>query len=142
TGGIMDIAIISEHASPISTIGGKDAGGQNIYVAQLAKHLAVLGHNVEVFTRKEHEDDPLVIDVDEGYRVVNVIAGPQKQIDKEKILPFMKDFSSFMKDYIRINHKNFDVIHANFWMSGIVALDLKKTLNIPFAITFHALGRV
>lgn len=27
-------------------------------------------------------------------------------------------------------------------MSGLIAADIKKTLNIPFVITFHALGRV
>lgn len=34
------IALISEHASPLAAIGGLDSGGQNIYVAQLAKQFA------------------------------------------------------------------------------------------------------
>lgn len=29
------IAIISDHASPLATIGGVDSGGQNVYVAQI-----------------------------------------------------------------------------------------------------------
>lgn len=138
----MEIAIISEHASPLSAIGGKDAGGQNIYVSQLAKHLVLLGHQVEVFTRKESEEVPLIVETEDGYRVINVIAGPQRPMDKEKILPFMNDFSRFIVDYLNKHQKKIDVIHANFWMSGIVAMELKKELKIPFAITFHALGRV
>src|SRR3954468_14632612 len=47
------IAIISEHASPLACIGGVDAGGQNIYVAHVARQLGRLGHAVDVFTRRE-----------------------------------------------------------------------------------------
>ena len=35
------IAMISEHASPLAMLGGVDAGGQNVYVGQLARHLNV-----------------------------------------------------------------------------------------------------
>src|SRR5690606_33568980 len=36
----------------------------------------------------------------------------------------------------------YDLVHANFWMSGLVAAELKQRLGVPFAITFHALGKV
>ena len=42
------IALISEHASPLAAVGGIDAGGQNIYVAHVAKQLANAGHKVDV----------------------------------------------------------------------------------------------
>lgn len=138
----MDIAIISEHASPLGAIGGTDAGGQNVYVAQIAKNLASLGHRVEVFTRKESIDDPIYIDLEEGYRVVNVPAGPQIKIPKEEILPLMEEFYRYLKDYIEVRDRKFDIVHANFWMSGLLAMRIKDDFNIPFAVTFHALGRV
>lgn len=37
------IALISEHASPLAVLGGVDAGGQNVYVAHVARQLAVRG---------------------------------------------------------------------------------------------------
>lgn len=138
----MDIAIISEHASPIGALGGKDAGGQNVYVAQLATHLARKGHTVEVFTRRESSVLPMVQDLKEGFRLVNVPAGPARTIAKEKLLPYMASFTNFVLSYISKRNKKFDIIHSNFWMSGLIAADIKKTLNIPFVITFHALGRV
>jgi D-inositol-3-phosphate glycosyltransferase len=52
----MRVALISEHASPLATIGGVDCGGQNVYVAQFAQNLARMGHHVDVFTRR---DDPV-----------------------------------------------------------------------------------
>src|SRR5690606_13401779 len=30
----------------------------------------------------------------------------------------------------------------NFWMSGMTARELKRRFDIPFIITFHALGKV
>ena len=39
----MRIAMVSEHASPLATLGGVDAGGQNVHVAALATALAAGG---------------------------------------------------------------------------------------------------
>lgn len=138
----MDIVIISEHASPIEALGGKDAGGQNVYVAQLAKELVKLGHRVEVFTRKESSDAPMIQDLSAGFRLINVPAGPSEPIPKEKILPYMDVFTSFMLSYLKERKSQFDIIHANFFMSALVAADLKKLTGIPFITTFHALGKV
>ena len=39
----MKIAMVSEHASPLATVGGADAGGQNVHVAALSLALAAQG---------------------------------------------------------------------------------------------------
>ena len=52
------IALISEHASPLGFFGGTDSGGQNVYVGQVAKHLAAIGYWVDVFTRRDRPDLP------------------------------------------------------------------------------------
>jgi glycosyltransferase involved in cell wall biosynthesis len=36
----------------------------------------------------------------------------------------------------------YDIVHANFFMSGMVAQQVKQTLGIPYIITFHALGLI
>ncbi len=135
------IAIVSEHASPIATLGGVDNGGQNVYVAQVAKYLAALGHQVDVFTRRDSAELEAIFPWENGVRVIHVPAGPAKYISKEEMLPYMRDFTSFMINFIR-REGAYDLIHANFWMSGLVALNVKRKLGIPYAITFHALGRV
>jgi glycosyltransferase involved in cell wall biosynthesis len=63
-------------------------------------------------------------------------------VRKEDLLPYMKDFTDYMLKFCRCQRKAYDLIHANFWMSGLVAAELKRQLGIPFVITFHALGRV
>ena len=48
----MRIDMISEHASPLTAIGGADSGGQNVHVAELARALGARGHHVTVYTRR------------------------------------------------------------------------------------------
>lgn len=132
--------MISEHASPLATLGGVDSGGQNVYVAQIARHLGRLGHRVDVFTRRDAPDQPLVRTWHPGVRVVNVPAGPPRFVRKEDLLPHMGEFLSFMEVFCA--ERRYDMVHANFWMSGLVACGLKRSLRLPFVVTFHALGRV
>ncbi|WP_081909115.1 glycosyltransferase [Deinococcus sp. YIM 77859] len=135
------IALISEHASPLAALGGTDAGGQNVYVAQVARHLARLGYAVDVFTRRDAPHLPEVLEWVPGVRVVHVPAGPAAAIPKEHLLPLMPDFTRLMADFLT-REGGYDLLHANFWMSGLVAADLGRQLGLPFVITFHALGKV
>ena len=48
---------ISEHASPLALLGGADGGGQNVYVDQIAKHLASSGQEVDILTRRDRHED-------------------------------------------------------------------------------------
>jgi D-inositol-3-phosphate glycosyltransferase len=136
------IALISEHASPLAVLGGVDAGGQNVYVGQLARHLVQIGYDVDVFTRRDREALPEVAEWVDGVRIVNVPAGPPESVPKERRLPWMNDFAMHIVRFCRREPAPYDLVHANFWMSGLVACEIKRSLGIPFVITFHALGRV
>src|SRR4051794_8442943 len=136
------IALISEHASPLSVLGGVDSGGQNVYVGQVAKQLAELGYDVDVFTRRDCERLPEIAEWESGIRIVHVPAGPPAFLRKEDMLPYMDDFTAYMLRFCQCQPECYDLVHANFWMSGQVACELKKALGVPFVITFHALGRV
>jgi glycosyltransferase involved in cell wall biosynthesis len=132
--------MISDHASPLAAVGGIDSGGQNIYVAETARHLAARGCLVDVFTRKDQPDLPEVVDWLPGVRVVHVPAGPAAFVRKEDILPSIPEFAAFVERFAA--EQRYDVVHAHFFMSGLVALQLKAALGLPFVITFHALGLV
>lgn len=136
------VALISEHASPLASPGGVDSGGQNVYVAHLARCLVARGYAVDVFTRRDAPDLPEVLEWAPGVRVVHVPAGPPAPASKEHLLPYMEAFTAFMLRFIAERGTAYDIIHANFWMSGLVAADLKRATGVPFVITFHALGRV
>jgi hypothetical protein len=136
----LRIVMISEHASPLAAVGGVDAGGQNIYVAQVSRSLARLGHQVDVLTRRDNPHVAASVNMSPGVRVTHIDAGPASFVPKEALLPHMADFARSALGFVR--RGTFDVIHAHFFMSGMVAQQLARTLGIPFVITFHALGRV
>ena len=136
------IALISEHASPLSILGGVDCGGQNLYVGQVAKGLASLGYDVDVFTRRDSELLPETAEWVNGVRIIHVPAGPAHFVRKEELFPYMDEFTRYVLKFCRCQRKAYDLIHANFWMSGFVAANIKQALGIPFVVTFHALGRV
>ena len=134
--------MISEHASPLAALGGEDSGGQNVYVAELARRLGARGHRVDVFTRRDNALLPAVVPLERGVRVVNLPAGPAKNVPKDDLLPFMGEFREAFYRFARNESAAYDLVHANFWMSGWVACEAKRDLGLPFAQTFHALGEI
>ncbi len=134
--------MISEHASPLAALGGEDSGGQNVYVAELARRLGTMGHEVDVFTRQDNPLLPEVVPFAEEVRVINLPAGPAKRIPKDDLFPYMARFRDAFYRFAREEPTAYDLVHANFWMSGWVACEAKRDLGLPFAQTFHALGAI
>jgi glycosyltransferase involved in cell wall biosynthesis len=132
--------MVSEHASPLATLGTVDAGGQNVHVAALAGALADLGHNVVVHTRRDRGDLPRFVPFRDGVTVHHVDAGPAEPIPKDDLFPYMDEFG----DELAASWEELrpDVVHSHFWMSGPAALRGARELGIPVAHTFHALGIV
>ncbi|MEV6661399.1 glycosyltransferase [Nocardia fluminea] len=136
----MKIAMVSEHASPLATLGGVDAGGQNVHVAELSAALRRQGHDVTVYTRRDSAHAPHSVTTAPGYRVVHVPAGPARPLPKDELLPYMGEFGEVMREHWRTDRP--DVVHAHFWMSGLAALAAARGTDIPVVQTFHALGVV
>lgn len=136
------IAFISEHASPITLLGGVDAGGQNVYVAELARNLVKLNYTVDIFTRSVDPGTPRIINWLQDIRVIHLDAGPAKYIAKESLLPYMTEFRENLIRFMNAEGTRYDIIHATFWMSALVAMELKLLFSIPFIVTFHSLGRI
>ncbi|MFJ4219408.1 glycosyltransferase [Curtobacterium luteum] len=143
----MKIAMVSEHASPLATLGGVDAGGQNVHVAELSGALADRGHQVTVYTRRDAADLPVRVLLRPGVEVVHVDAGPARTVPKDELFPFMGTFATVLAAEWFVDRP--DVVHAHFWMSGHAALEAVAQVQartggvrIPVAQTFHALGVV
>jgi D-inositol-3-phosphate glycosyltransferase len=138
----LRVAMISEHASPLAAPGGVDCGGQNVYVGSLATELARTGHQVDIFTRRDAPAQRQLVHWREGVRVVQVPAGPPRHVPKEALLPCIDSFARHVARFARRQALPYDIAHANFFMSGMVAQELRHELGLPFVITFHALGHV
>lgn len=136
------IAFISDHASPLAALGGVDTGGQNVYVGELAKHLVRKGYEIDIFTRWENSHLPQCLQWINGVRIIHIEAGPCATVAKENLLPFMQEFTDNMITFIQSENIAYKLVHANFFMSALVAAELKKKLQLPFVVTFHALGHI
>ncbi|MEU1211644.1 glycosyltransferase [Streptomyces sp. NPDC005791] len=134
------VALVSEHASPLAALGGPDAGGQNVYVAQLARKLVLRGHDVTVYTRRDSTDAPVTVRTPQGVKVVHVPAGPPTAVPKDELFAHMPEFGAHLARMWR--HTQPDVVHAHFWMSGLAALTGARNTDIPVVQTYHALGTV
>ncbi len=138
--GVLSIALVSEHASPLAALGGVDAGGQNVHVACLAGALADRGHRVTVYTRRDARDLPDRVALRDGVEVHHVPAGPPEHIPKDELLPYMGDFGRHLARIWRTRPP--DLAHSHFWMSGLAALRAVGELGLPLLHTYHALGTV
>jgi glycosyltransferase involved in cell wall biosynthesis len=136
----MRIALVSEHASPLSAVGGVDAGGQNVHVDALAGELSAAGHAVTVFTRRDSEQLPERVTAPGGYEVAHVPAGPARAVPKDDLLQHMPAFARYLEQ--QWTAEPVDVVHAHFWMSGIASVRAARRVDIPVLQTFHALGTV
>lgn len=137
----MRVAIISYHTCPLATLGGKDTGGMNVYVRELAKQLGRIGIGVDVFTRSQDEHVPHVIhDLGYGNRVIHVPAGPEKPLPKKELAAFIPDFVHYILDFAEQKNVAYDLLHTHYWMSGIAGRDLKSAWKIPMVHMFHTLG--
>ncbi|MFI0449959.1 glycosyltransferase [Actinomadura sp. 6N118] len=141
----MKIAMVSEHASPLAAIdglGGADAGGQNVFVADLAAELGRQGHHVTVYTRRDAAGLPSRVRLAPGVTVEHVPAGPPEPVPKDRLLPYMPDFGRYLAE--RWSNAPPDIAHAHFWMSGLAAIQAADALTprLPVVQTYHALGTV
>jgi glycosyltransferase involved in cell wall biosynthesis len=142
----MRIALVSEHASPLATIGGVDAGGQNVHVAALATALGAAGHVVDVYTRRDDPATPERVAFAPNVTVIPVTAGPATVVPKDDLLPLMGEFADVLADAWIADRP--DVVHGHFWMSGMATLDAAARVDLelgghlPVVQTFHALGVV
>ena len=135
----MRIAMVSEHASPLAALGGVDAGGQNVHVAELAGELAARGHDVTVFTRRDSTSLPERVQA-HGYTVEHVDAGPPAEVPKDELLGHMRGFAADLAS--RLARRPADLVHTHFWMSGLAARWALEGQAVPHVHTFHALGVV
>ena len=112
----------------IGTCHAEDTGG------------AIIGYRVDVFTRRDAPDQPHVVELADGVRVIHVAAGPPAPMPKDDLWPHMPEFRDGVLRWVRDSGTGYRLIHANFWMSGWAALALRDRLGIPVVQIFHAMG--
>ena len=132
--------MISLHTSPLLQPGAGDSGGMNVYVREVASALAQAGVECTTYTRADRPGLPDEVPVEPGHRVVHVPAGPY-DLPKEALADELDVFTEGVLDHVR-SGPAVDVVHGNYWLSGVVGHRLKHELDVPLVSTFHTLARV
>lgn len=140
TGSVQRVAVLSLHTSPLAQPGSGDSGGMNVYVRELVSALAQGGVDCTTYTRASRPGLPEVVQVEPGHRVVHVPAGPF-DLPKEALSTVVDEFSDVVVGHLE-NDFPADVLHANYWLSGLVAHRIKHERDLPFVSTFHTLAKV
>ena len=111
----------------------------NVYVRELVSALAQAGVDCRVYVRAWTEDLPERVSVEPGFEVVHVPAGPPKLV-KEDLPSHVDEYA----DWVAKDFEDYrpDVIHANYWLSGVAGRILKQRFDLPLLTTFHTLARV
>lgn len=127
----MKILQISFHTAPFSNVGKYDSGGLNIYVEKISEHLSK-NNNVTVVTAEKADSfkkNNLV------FHSLNLF---EKELSTEKKEKYLIDFKKKLDETFDL--KSFDVIHAHYWLSGLIAKEIAEESNLPFIFTSHSLG--
>lgn len=131
--------IISLHTSPLTQAGSGDSGGMNVYIREVVSSLAQVGVTCDVFVRRWSTELAEIVDVEPGFRVIHVPAGAP-DLPKSELPGIVDEFTEWMREWL--SEHPVDILHANYWLSGVVGHRLKHPLELPLVTTFHTLARV
>jgi D-inositol-3-phosphate glycosyltransferase len=130
------------HTSPLAQPGSGDGGGMNVYVRELSSALVRAGVDCDVYTRASEPGLADVVEVEPGFRVHNVLAGPPEAVAKDHLPELVDEFTAGVRRRMETSPAVPGLIHANYWLSGVAGHSLKHDLNLPLVSTFHTLARV
>jgi D-inositol-3-phosphate glycosyltransferase len=138
----LRVAMLSVHTCPLAALGGKETGGMNVYVRALARELGRMGVVTDVFTRSQNPAIPRVVRLADGARVIHLPAGAETPMAREKIHDHLDEFIDGVEAWRITQDLDYDLVHAHYWLSGVVALTLGERWSVPVVQMFHTLARL
>jgi len=136
----MRLAMISFHTPPSAPLGEGKAGGMNAYILGLGQELARRGIEVDCFTRIQDEKTPTTVPVSPGMRMISLPAGPPIPLSPPSLIPYLAEFQIGMEAFREIEGKEYDLLHAHYYLSGRVGLRLRENWQIPLLFMFHTIA--
>jgi len=138
---VRRVAVLSVHSSPLAPPGVGDSGGMNVTIRALAGELARAGIESDLYTRATSTDDPPVVELQPGVRLLHLPAGPPAPVPKQTLPRYL---CAFLCALLRAGERYgpYDILHSHYWVSGWVARLARERWDSPMVHSFHTLGRV
>jgi D-inositol-3-phosphate glycosyltransferase len=137
----MHVAVITVHGCPLRQAGGRDSGGMNIYILEMAKRLAARGVQLDVFTRHHDPLDPQVVMLAPGARLIHLPAGVPS-LDKSGVYELLPQFTSQMRRFCIANRLSYDLVSTHYWLSGLVGMRLASEWGVAHTTSFHTMAEM
>lgn len=134
--------MISYHSCPLASQEGYKTGGMELYVLELSRALARLGHSVDMYTRCQAKDNPTIVNVSPGLRLIHLPAGPAGPVPKKQLYQYLDEFAANVNAFVSQNVLDYDLVHAHYYLSGLVARKILEHFihPMPIVMSFHTLG--
>ncbi|MEV8020768.1 D-inositol-3-phosphate glycosyltransferase [Streptomyces sp. NPDC086554] len=137
------VAMLSVHTSPLHQPGTGDAGGMNVYIVELAKRLAAINVEVEIFTRSTTGTLPPAVELAPGVLVRHVDAGPYEGLAKEELPAQLCAFThGVMQAWAGNRPGYYDLVHSHYWLSGHVGWLAAERWGVPLVHAMHTMAKV
>lgn len=135
------IGMVSTHGYVAAEppLGAADTGGQVVYVLELAKKLAQLGFEVDIWTRR-FEDQPEIDVINERVRVIRVPCGGRNFIGKEYLVKHLGEWAEHALRFIKKHELKYQFFNSHYWDAGHATQRLAEALDVPHVHTPHSLG--
>jgi D-inositol-3-phosphate glycosyltransferase len=137
---MLRIAMLSVHTCPLAVLGGKETGGMNVYVRELSRELGRMGVEVDIFTRSQDPTIRRVVPLGESVRVIHLPAGPEAPLPRTRVHEHLDEFVDGVEAWRLTRGVDYDLVHAHYWLSGVVGLTLRDRWAVPILQMFHTLG--
>ena len=133
--------MVSTHGyvAAVPPLGAADTGGQVVYVLELAKKLALLGYEVDVWTRR-FEGQPEMDEVAERVRVIRMPCGGDAFIPKEYLYESLPEWCVNALRFIKRHDLSYAFVSSHYWDAGLAGQTVADALRVPHLHTPHSLG--
>ena len=115
----------------------------NVYIVEVARRLAELGVEVEIFTRATSRSLPPLVEMAPGVTVRHIVSGPFEGLAKEDLPAQM---CAFANGVLRAEAAHapgyYDLVHSHYWISGQVGWLARERWGVPLVHSAHTLAKV
>ena len=120
-------------------LGAADTGGQVVYVLELARKLAQLGHDVDIWTRRFGRQ-PECDEINDRVRILRMPCGGPGFIPKEYLHEHLMEWCEHALRFMKRHRLRYRFINSHYWDAGVAGQRLAEALSIPHLHTPHSLG--
>lgn len=136
----IKIAMVALSANPLPPAGGGEPSSQSLQIAAMSRALAECGHEITLYARQDDPAAPRRLPLGPGVQVHHIPAGVPAPLAPRDLVGLIAEFGAGLGEAFAAEPP--DVLHANYWMSGLAALQATRDRSVPLVQTFHSLGTV